>query len=121
MQEVGLLSLGQDRYLKVAEENTSDLPGWSSASLRNVLSAVLILTGGYFFSVLILFCEMAWMRKKTSTEWYSKRVSFTVSVLNKFLLRELRTKADILHHYHHFRKQVTSKTVEENKNHSFAN
>lgn len=72
MQEVGLLSLGQDRYVNVVQENRNDLPGWSSASLRNVLSAVLILSSGYFFSVLILFCEMAWMHRKTSTEWLKK-------------------------------------------------
>lgn len=69
MMEAGLLDYGEKEYIRAEDVTCCQQPGWSSAGLGNVLSAVVVLCGGWFFSVLILFGEMTWKQKSTSSEW----------------------------------------------------
>lgn len=69
LKEIGLLNFGDSRYIHDQDVSCYDPAGWSSAGLGNVLSSVIILGGGWFFSVLILFFEMAWLHKTVGNAW----------------------------------------------------
>ncbi|KAL0280202.1 UNVERIFIED_CONTAM: hypothetical protein PYX00_001571 [Menopon gallinae] len=69
MMEAGLLDYGEKEHIRVEDVTCCQQPGWSSAGLGNVLSAVVILCGGWFFSILILFAEIGWKRKSSSSDW----------------------------------------------------